>query len=304
MVFSVCPSYGAGNVSVMPTAEHEILIDLFRNRPSLAPELLGEALGFAVPPYSEARLESGDLTDHTPTEYRADAVVVLAESRPVLAVVVEVQRRKDADKHWSWPVYLMTLRARLRCRAVLLVVCADTRTARWCGRPIDLGHPGTRLTPLVIGPETVPEITDSKQADGAPEMAVLSALAHGGGEDGGPILRALREALNAVDDERARMYADFVLARLPRAARNYLEALMQSGTYEYQSDFARKYVAEGEARGDIARGVRAIFTVLSARGIAVAEGTRQKISQCSDSEQLDIWLQRATTAESVDELFA
>lgn len=42
----------------MPSMAHEILVDLFKNRPSLAAELLVEALGVALPSYSEARLAS------------------------------------------------------------------------------------------------------------------------------------------------------------------------------------------------------------------------------------------------------
>jgi hypothetical protein len=45
---------------------HEILVDLFRNRPSLAAELLTEAIGAALPPYGEARLASIDLTETRP----------------------------------------------------------------------------------------------------------------------------------------------------------------------------------------------------------------------------------------------
>jgi len=37
------------------------------------------------------------------------------------------------------------------------------------------------------------------------------------------------------------VYADLVLAALPAATRHHLGALMSTGTYEYQSDFARRY---------------------------------------------------------------
>jgi hypothetical protein len=131
----------------MPSTLHEALIEMFRNRPSLAAELLGGALGVDLPAYHVARLESGDLPDLTPTEYRADVVVALTNAEtPVLAVVVEVQLGRDKGKRWSWPVYLATLRARLRCPAVLLVVCADNATAAWCAVPIELGHPGWTLS--------------------------------------------------------------------------------------------------------------------------------------------------------------
>ncbi|MDT5024740.1 MAG: hypothetical protein QOE61_1166 [Micromonosporaceae bacterium] len=65
---------------------------MFRHRPSLAAELLADALGFDLPAYQQARVEPGGFTDLTPTEYRADAVVVLTVADvPVLAVVVETR---------------------------------------------------------------------------------------------------------------------------------------------------------------------------------------------------------------------
>ncbi len=76
----------------MPSMAHEILVDLFKNRPSLAAEILDEVLGVSLPPYSEARLASIDLTEIQPAEYRADVVVVLLDGDiPVRVIVVEVQ---------------------------------------------------------------------------------------------------------------------------------------------------------------------------------------------------------------------
>lgn len=188
----------------MPSSLHEALIELFRHRPSLAAELLGGALGVDLPAYQVARLDSGDLPDLTPTEYRADVVVALAVAEtPVLAVVVEVQLRRDMGKRWSWPVYLTTLRARLRCPVVLLVVTPNSGTATWSAAPIELGHPGWTLSPLVLGPDRVPVVTDAVEAARAPELAVLSAMAHGGRPDRTGVLHALVSALAAVDEERA-----------------------------------------------------------------------------------------------------
>ena len=137
----------------MPSSLHETLVEMIRHRPSLVAELLGRVLAVDLPVHRSARVEAGEFTDVSPTEYRADLVVVLADGdRPVTAVVVEVQLRPDGAKRWSWPVYLTTLRARLRCPALLLVVCVDATTAAaWCAAPIPLGPPGLELVPLVLG---------------------------------------------------------------------------------------------------------------------------------------------------------
>src|ERR1700729_1199507 len=64
----------------MPSMAHEVLVDLFKNRPALGPELLSEVLGVALPSYDEARLASIDLTQIRPAEYRADVVVLLIDA--------------------------------------------------------------------------------------------------------------------------------------------------------------------------------------------------------------------------------
>jgi hypothetical protein len=106
-------------------------------------------------------------------------VVLLLKGKPVLAIVVEVQLSRDEDKRASWPLYLTSLRSRVKCPTVLLVVAPDAAVARWCAKPIELGHPGFRLQPLVAGPEAIPVVVEPEEAERDPELAVLSALAHG-----------------------------------------------------------------------------------------------------------------------------
>jgi hypothetical protein len=258
--------------------------------------MLTEAFGFHPPAYRDADLASSDLTDLTPTEYRADAVVVLTNGgQRVLAVVVEVQLGRDGDKRWTWPVYLATLRGRLRCPTVLLVVCVEASTAGWCAVPIDLGHPGWILRPLVLGPDRVPLITDVDRANQNPELAMLSAMAHVKHPDWEKIAYAMITAVKAIEHKIGNLYTDVVLAALPAAARATLEAIMSTGTYEYQSDFARRYFSQGEAA--------ALLEFLEARGIDVPDESRERITGCTDPKQLEIWVRRAATATSVEELF-
>ena len=285
---------------------HEALVLLFRNRPALAPELLQRALGVPLPAYTEVRLESAELTQVVPAEYRADLVVLLVENRPVLAIIVEVQLAPDPDKRWTWPVYLPALRVRLRCPCLLFVVTVEEAVARWAAEPIALGQPGFVLTPLVLGPGAVPIVTEPSVAAEAPELAVLSAMAHGRGpeEVALGIAQAALEVVRGLDDERAKLYADLVLNRLGIAAKAALEALMLSGKYEYQSDFAKKYVAQGKAEGKAEGEAKAVVAVLSTRGVAVPTEVRERILACQDLAQLDRWIVRAVSVTSADELFA
>jgi len=291
----------------MASMQHEGLVLLFRNRPALAPELLQGALGLGLPAWSEARVESAELTEVVPTQYRADLVVLLLECKPVFAIVVEVQLSRDEDKRKTWPLYLTSLRSRVGCPTALLVVAPEASVARWCAQPIELGHPGFVLQPLVAGPDAIPVLTDKQAARQDPELAVLSAMAHGRAELGKTIAQTVLAAVEGLEAEKVRLYVDLALSSLNDVAREALEALMRSGTYEYQSEFARRYVAQGRAEGlqeGLQRGeVEALFEVLDARGIAVDEAAREQIMACTELAQLKLWLRKAVTARSVQELF-
>jgi hypothetical protein len=85
---------------------------------------------------------------------------------------------------------------------------------------------------------------------------------------------------------------------LPAAARNCLEELMAITGYEYQSEFARRYFGQGEAKGE----AKAVLAILDARGIAVPDEIRARISGCTDLDQLDVWIRRAATADKIQDL--
>ena len=304
----------------MPSLTHEALLLLFRNRPELAPELLRDALGVALPAYTEVRIESADLTQVAPTEYHADLVVLLVEGKPVLGIVLEVQLAPHARKRFTWPLYAVGLRARLECDACVLVVTPSAEVARWASKPIALG-PGGTLQPLVIGPDAVPVVADVERARHDPELAVLSALAHGDDEPQIAVqvgFAALVASLG-LDDERALLYSDWIRVALGQAARAALEELMETRGYEFQSEFARKHhnrgVAEGEAKGKAegeAKGkaegkvegkAEALLRLLEKRGLAVADSMRERVLSCTDIELLDRWFDRAVTASDTDAVF-
>src|SRR5690606_19193794 len=223
----------------MPSQLHEMLLLLFRNRPALAPELLREALHLDLPVYSEVRLESAELTDVVPTEYRADMVVLLVEGKPVLGIVVEVQLAPDARKRFSWPVYVVGLRARLECPCCLLVITASQKTAEWAREPIALG-PGAELEPLVVGPQGVPVVTDPERAKRDPELAVLSVMAHGLGdvETAVQIARGAVAAAAPLDEDTRVLYLDLIEAALGEAARKAFQMLPDN--YEFQGPTMKK----------------------------------------------------------------
>src|SRR5262245_21687861 len=284
----------------MPSTRHEACVELVRQSPHLAGELL-TGLGIKLPTYEQARVDAAELTDPLPVELRADTVAVFtAADQPVAAVIVEVQLSDSPDKLYSWPAYLTTLRARLRCPVFLLVIAPDRRTAAWAARPIDCGHPDLVLTPLVCGPEQMPVLLDPADVAATPQLAVLAALAHHRRSERREIFIALIAGLTRIDHDRAQLYYDLVLASLPPAARTDLEDLMGTATREFYSDYMRNLAEKYRAEGDAS----AVLEVLSARGITIDDTTRERVTSCTDPDQLVTWLRRAATVNSAAEVFA
>jgi hypothetical protein len=283
--------------SQMLSNPHETLRLLFQNRPALAAELLRDALNVTLPEYTEARITSADFTDIQPAEYRADLVVLLLQDSPVLGIVLEIQLSRDENKPWVWPVYVTSLRARIRCPVCLLVMTAEENIARWAGRIIELGG-GNRFVPSVLSPSGVPEVTDESQAKKDPELAVLSAMAHGHDPDPHKSVRiALLAQMASVglDAERSTMYCDLVLNSLSEVARQALQA-MDTSKYEYKSDFARLYYGKGVTDGRLGL----ILKLLATRYGQLSQEAKARVHDASPTD-LDGIAQRLLTAQTLDE---
>ena len=123
---------------------HEVLVDMLGHEPRLAAALLGEPLAAGVPP-GPVRVESAEFSDHAPTQYRADRVLVFGEGAANVAIVAEVQNGFDQNKEWVWPVYVANLRARQACPVLLLVLCVkESVSARYNPRTRQGPHRGGR----------------------------------------------------------------------------------------------------------------------------------------------------------------
>jgi predicted transposase YdaD len=84
--------------------------------------------------------------------------------------------------------------------------------------------------------------------------------------------------------------------------------------YEYQSDFAKKYVAqgrdegrtegrdEGRTEGRVEGEAQALLTVLRGRGIAVPDSERARILAEKDSARLLRWIEKALVTTSLMEV--
>jgi hypothetical protein len=130
---------------------------------------------------------------------------------------------------------------------------------------------------------------------------VLSAMFHADSPEGMAVLQAASDGTDLIADADrplARRYVDWVLSVVPQATRKNLEMLMMTDS-EFYSDTFRNAEANAQAKGK----AEDILTFLQARGIAVTEVQKERISGCRDLAQLDTWVMRAATVEAADELF-
>jgi len=290
----------------MPSYAHQLLLLLFRNRSGSAADLLRQ-IDVPLPGYDEVCIESSDLSDLRPAEYQADLVLFLQRDRhKKLGVIVEVQLGRDEDKPYSWPAYVANLRARHRCPVCLLVITVDEAVARWASRSIDLG-PGSRCTPAVVGPSNTRAIVAPRDAEENVELSVLSAVEHGHSTD---VALATRIACTAVlasvdlDAERSRLYIDLILISCSESVRREVLQVMNSLGFEYQSDFARHYVAQGRAEGRVegkTEGrMEVVLKLLTLRFGPLTEAVQTRVRGAPDA-QLDAVAEQVLSAQTLEE---
>jgi hypothetical protein len=83
---------------------------------------------------------------------------------------------------------------------------------------------------------------------------------------------------------------------LGEAARKSFEMLPQG--QQFFSEAHRRYFAQGKAEGE----ARSVLRVLERRGLRVSPEQRERILACSDAAMLERWLDRAVTADTVEDV--
>lgn len=289
-----------------PSEHHEGLLLAFQQRPQLAAELLHTVLGRNAVDPASADILDANLTEIMPTEYRADLVVMYQHDGSSVGLIVEVQLQRDRKKKYTWPLYAAALRAKYQCPTHVLVVTPYEGVARWASKPVPMGlAPDEVFRPLVCGPSVIPCIKDPYTAGRNPELALLSAKAHGRGPDAFDVGKAALAASSEVDLEHRLIYTRLIFGAVPRAVRAKLEELMQSQNWENQTwDWLpRSKVVEGFVEQGVAKGrAQAIMMFLAARHVELTPEQRERILACRDPRVLDDWIARAAVATSADDV--
>jgi hypothetical protein len=266
--------------------------------------LIQDTPGITLPGEVAASLAPTDMSAVVPVQYLADMVVMIADAatgEPVLAVIIEPQLRDSDTKRYSWPVYVTTARRLAGCpAAVLVVICPDPAEAAKCRQLIRTGHPGFDLAPIVIDSNGPP----GWDGAGGPYMTLFAASIGGidlASETGARTVLDAMSNPEISEAERLRMTA-IIMGLASDAARQFLEAMMK--TSEYQKTFVEEMRDLGKAEGLAEGKAESVLKILDARGLASSEEQRQRVMSCTDAAQLDIWLGRAITAGTADEVFA
>jgi hypothetical protein len=95
----------------------------------------------------------------------------------------------------------------------------------------------------------------------------------------GRIALAAQKASLGLDADRSKIYFDLILNSLGEAARQALKN-MDARKYEYQSDFARRYIAQGEVHGRAAL----IMRLLTFRFGSVDSQAESRVQRASIAE--------------------
>jgi hypothetical protein len=289
---------------------HEGPLDLVRDHPEIAVELVRGTVGVELPGQMDVSLAPTDMSAVVPVQYLADMVVLISDAatgEPALAVIIEPQLRDNETKRYSWPVYVATARRVSKCpAAVLVVLCPDPGEAEKCRQPIRTGHPGFDLAPVVIDSGGPPG--GHAGNGGSPYLTVFAASMGGINMESEPGARRVLDAMagpGVNDADRLRMTA-IILRLASDAARQLLEAMMT--TSEYEKTFIERIhdegIAEGEARGEARGKGEAVLRLLDARGLAPSQEQRDRVTSSTDPAQLDLWFDRAVTARTAAEVFA
>jgi hypothetical protein len=314
----------------MPSIKHEAAAQILHQDPQLVAMLLGMC-GVTLPSGAVPVAADSNLSDRDPTELRADNVLVFEGTDGKVVVIAEVQKdKRDVGRIYAWPAYLCNARAKHKCDAILLVLALSRRAARESAKVIRTGHPGFNLVPLIRGPGTLPPPEGHVFG---PQLTILNILT---GDldltDHAARLLALLLIAKA-PSELIAGYTRLLLTLAPQSARASLEELMFMD--HLKDDFVDGLIAEGLTKGlaqGLAKGLKygleqgleqgrakglaqglaqgmsegeaqLLLRAMTARGLVVPDGIRLRVTECTDSAQLELWFDRAMSATTIDEIF-
>lgn len=291
----------------MPSAKHDILVQLVRMRPEIIPFLLLAAYVW-VPCESVTLADSQLLADFAGCERLdgdetggegastvrprcADLVVLCGEGKNRYAVVCEVQTSRPSMRQLRRQhTYLALSADGHACRSILLVLTVSRAVAYGCYREHLPGHPGLVIIPVVVGPYNTPLPDDPWSGEFAAELAVLGVLNGNLDMSEQPVRKRVMEIVAA--GSAPKDYCEFIWCVVPAAVRREVE---REVTTKYHMPILDKTYKQGRAD--------TVLDILAARQIAVPEDIERRIRACTNMERLNDWVAAAATANCLADVF-
>lgn len=297
----------------MVTSTHEASHRIFQDHPEVLAPIFG-ALGLPLPAKAAIEPLTPDATELKPLERRVDTVLKVEPSEGEgFLLAIEAQTRRAPDKGANWSYYVAYLRAKLGLPVLLVAVCRNRTTASWAAGPFEcrVGPWTTQVTrPFVLGPDSVPRISDESTVAREPALATFSAIVHSESAEIAAVLGVLARGMRSFDKPTAKYWSELLeigLADTPaRETWRELEKMVVSYFPGRGTVFEEAYLegkAEGRAEGEAEGKAEAVLRVLEVRGLPVSAEVRERVTSCADLGRLDVWLLRAVTAERVEDLF-
>ncbi|WP_067255279.1 hypothetical protein [Streptomyces sp. DSM 15324] len=294
----------------MVTSTHEASHRLFQEHPEALTHVF-EALGIPPPSKADFGTLSPDTTEIQPLERRVDTVLKFEpEMGESFLLAIEAQTKPHPEKGKSWAYYVAHLRAKYDMPVLLVAVCKDRPTANWAAGPFEcvVGSWTTQITrPFVLGPTTVPEITDEATVARNPAVAALAAIVHSENRRAPAILETLARGLLSLDPLSTAYWTELVEVGLENTPiREKWKTMMDTLVTHFpghRTMFEEKYL-KGKAEGAAKDRASLILRVLDKHGIEVSDSVRERITSCADLDTLTVWFDRALSAVSVQDLFA
>jgi hypothetical protein len=289
----------------MPNPPHEILHRIFHEDSNL----ISSVLRFMEVPFPE--LTTVKVGNIDATEVRqvlpryVDTVLEAQTKEGPFLIAIEMQNRPSAEKLRNWAYYPAYMHERRGCPVMLIVICRNAKTADWARKPYSIGlrsRPTLVSTPLVVGPQDLPHITDMETVVADPYFAVFCALAHAHDPEIGGILEPIAVALPELEDRgTSKVLLDYVDRGLQDTAAQEIWRKIVSAipiAARYRSELAMESRAEGRAEGT----TNSVLQILDSRGIIVSPDVRARITACTDVELATSWVREALTVANADEL--
>jgi hypothetical protein len=163
----------------------------------------------------------------------------------------------------------------------------------------------------VLGPATLPVVTDPAIAEKEVELAILSAMAHGNGAQGLLVLQAAFVALGRLEREHAAVYFQIIWAVLRKPMRQALEALVMERQTEGKTTFppfAQQLIDRGRLEGlrdGELKGLReALLRLVARAGLALTDDDRARIQTCEDVGTLERWIENVLEAKTAADVLS